>query len=275
MKVAIVTGASSGMGHATALTLQQQGYQVFAGARRIEKMGDLQQAGVNVFSLDVTSEESNQTFVNHVLQTTNNRVDVIVNSAGYGSYGALEDVSMTEAKRQFEVNVFGTMNLTQLILPTMRKQHSGKIINISSTGGQMYTPIGGWYYSSKHALEALSDTLRLEVKPFGIEVVIVEPGGTKTEWQDVAFQNFKKSTPENSAYKNLAKLFTATNSSGFKTSEDIAELILKIINTKNPKTRYQPSFAEKLMVIAARKLSYKMNDRIINRTVNSMLKKAK
>lgn len=271
-KVAIVTGASSGIGKATAIQLNKEGYTVFAGSRRVEQMKDLEKTGIKTMKLDVTDEKSNQDFVNYVLSVSST-IDVIVNAAGYGSLGALEDVPLQEARNQFDVNVFGAMNVTQLILPVMRKQRSGKIINVSSVGGQIYSPLGGWYYASKHALEALSDTLRSEVKPFGIDVIIIEPGGTDTGWQAIANETMKKSTPQNSAYRKLVEQFAAMNSDNYATSPNkIAELILKSIKDKKPKTRYQPSMKETMIVLAARRLPYKLFDRVIEGQMKRMMK---
>ncbi|RTR25952.1 SDR family NAD(P)-dependent oxidoreductase [Robertmurraya yapensis] len=261
-RVVLITGASAGMGEAAAKLFSEKGYVVYAGARRVDKMVHLQKLGVKTRYLDVTSTESNQTLVNEILQKEK-RIDILINSAGYGSFGALEDVSPEEAKRQFDVNVFGAANLTQLILPTMRAQRSGKIVNISSIGGQIYTPLGGWYYASKHALEAMSDTLRLEMKSFGVDVIIIEPGGTATEWQKVTNEHMLAATSMDSPYRALVEQFASMEETGFATSEDIAALIYKSVTDPNPKTRYQLRFAEKLIVILARKLPYKMFDRIM------------
>lgn len=271
-KVAIVTGASSGIGKATAVRLNDEGYQVFAGARRVERMNDLEEAGIMVHELDVTKVESNRAFIDFVMANAT-RIDIIVNSAGYSVQGALEDVDPAAAKAQFDVNVFGLMNITQMVLPIMRKQHSGKVINISSVGGQIYAPLAGWYYASKHALEALSDTLRMEVGRFGIDVIIIEPGGTKTEWGNIAMDTLKEETPASSAYADLVDAYAAGGFAGFTTTpEEIAGLIMKSINAANPKTRYQPDFPMKMMVFAARKLPYKQFDKIMGRNLKGLMK---
>ncbi|MFD0898418.1 oxidoreductase [Loigolactobacillus binensis] len=271
-KTAIVTGASAGIGKATAILLHNQGYQVFAGARRVDHMQDLAAQNITIHALDVTKPASNQAFIDAVKKQCSS-IDVIVNSAGYGSQGALEDVSPEEAKNQFAVNVFGLMNLTQLVLPLMRQQHFGKVVNISSVGGQMYAPLAGWYYASKHALEALSDTLRMEVKQFGIDVIIIEPGGTKTEWGNIAMKNLLEQTPPASAYRDWVTNYANGSFANFSTTpEQIAALILKSINARKPKTRYQPNFAMTMLVIAARKLSYKMFDRQMFKQLNGMFK---
>ena len=261
--VVLITGASAGMGEAAARHFLKAGYEVYAGARRVEKMAHLAELGIHPLHLDVTDPESNQAFVDQVLAATD-RIDVLINNAGYGSFGALEDVAPAEAKRQFEVNVFGALNLTQLVLPTMRKQHYGKIINNSSTGGQLYSPLGGWYYASKHALEALSDSLRLEVKSFGIDVIIVEPGGTDTDWQRITNEHLLQTTPKSSPYRKMAERFASATIKGMSTADELGQLMLKVTTIKHPKSRYQAKFVDKLMVVAARKLSYRMMDRIVD-----------
>jgi NAD(P)-dependent dehydrogenase (short-subunit alcohol dehydrogenase family) len=188
---ALVTGASSGIGAATARRLAALGFTVYAGARRVDRMAELEQHGIRVLSLDVTDDASMTAAVDRILAETG-RLDVLVNNAGYGSYGAVEDVPIDEARRQFEVNVFGLARLTQLVLPTMRAQPrlpgrpGPTIVNISSIGGKIYEALGAWYHATKFAVEGFSDSLRLELKPFGIRVVIIEPGAIRTEWGGIA-----------------------------------------------------------------------------------------
>src|SRR5437879_11777956 len=167
-KVALVTGASSGIGASAARKLHDLGYVVYGAARRVERMKDLADAGIEVLPMDVTDQESMRDGVRRIIDA-HGRIDVLVNNAGYGSYGAIEDVPLDEARAQFEVNVFGAAALIQLVTPHMRAQGSGRIINISSMGGKIYTPFGGWYHGTKFALEALSDSLRNELRPFGID----------------------------------------------------------------------------------------------------------
>ena len=183
--VALVTGASSGIGEDTAHKLRALGYIVYGAARRTDRLQALAADGIRPLAMDVTDDASMSAGVNRILEETG-RIDVLVNNAGYGSYGAIEDVPIDEARRQFEVNVFGLGRLTQLVTPHMRAQGSGTIINISSMGGKLTTPLGGWYHATKYAVEALSDALRMELRPFGIDVVVVEPGGIRTEWSSIA-----------------------------------------------------------------------------------------
>jgi len=160
-KTVLITGASSGIGKETARALLNEGYTVYAAARRVEQMKDLEKIGATIFPLDVTDEASIIASVNSILEKEDS-IDLLINNAGYGSYGAIEDVPIDEARRQFEVNIFGLARLTQLVLPKMRENRYGKIVNISSMGGKIYTPFGGWYHATKHALEGFSDALRLE-----------------------------------------------------------------------------------------------------------------
>ncbi|MFD4506570.1 oxidoreductase, partial [Streptomyces sp. NPDC058457] len=192
-KTALVTGASSGIGEATALKLQSLGYTVYAAARRTDRLQKLADRGIRPLAMDVTSDDSMQAGVARIVAETG-RIDVLVNNAGYGSYGAIEDVPLSEGRYQFEVNVFGAMRLAQLALPHMRARKSGTIINVTSMGGKIHTPLGGWYHGTKFALEALSDCLRLETKPFGIDVVIIEPGGIATEWGTIAADGLRKAS---------------------------------------------------------------------------------
>lgn len=210
-RIALVTGASSGIGEATARKLHALGYVVYGAARRVDRMEKLAADGIRTIAMDVTDDDSLRAGVDRILSETG-RIDVLVNNAGYGSYGAVEDVPLDEARYQFEVNVFGAARLIQLVLPGMRAQRSGTIVNISSMGGRIYTPLGGWYHGTKFALEALSDCLRLEAKPFGIEVVVIEPGSIQTEWGDIAASNLRKVSADG-PYAERADAMAASMSS--------------------------------------------------------------
>ena len=170
-RVALVTGCSSGIGQATAAALNQAGFTVWASARRTETLTGLVEAGCRAIQLDVDDEASMVAAIERI-----GPIDVLVNNAGYGLYGPVEQVGLTEIRRQFETNVFGLVRLTQLVLPGMRARRCGRILNVSSMGGRTTLPGGGFYHASKYAVEAISDALRIEVRPFGVQVVLIEPG---------------------------------------------------------------------------------------------------
>lgn len=266
-KVVLVTGASSGIGEAAVELLLKNGYTVYAAARRTERMKGLKKKGAKLLKMDVTSEEDLINGVNQIIEEQG-RIDTLVNNAGYGSYGAIEDVPLEEAKRQFDVNIFGLARLTQLVLPHMRKKKFGRIVNISSMGGKIYTPFGGWYHATKHALEGFSDCLRLEVEPFGIDVVVIEPGGIKTDWGIIAADNLLK-TSGKGAYRKSAKkgaIGMKEMYSGDKLSdpEVIAKAIYQAVSTKKPKTRYAVGYMSAPSIFLRKILSDRMFDRIIS-----------
>ena len=201
-KVILLTGASSGIGYQTTENLAKEGHVVYGAARRIEKMETLKQFGVKPIYLDATDEESIKSAIDTIIGNEG-RIDVLINNAGYGSFGAVEDVDISEAKMQFEVNLFGLARLLQLVLPHMRKQKSGRIINVSSMGGRLTTYFGAWYHATKYALEAFSDALRMEVSDFGIDVSLIEPGGIKTDWGIIAANKLANSA-KGGAYEKEA-----------------------------------------------------------------------
>jgi len=184
---ALVTGASSGIGEATARRLLTLGFEVYAGARRTERMAGLAARRIRVLPLDVTDEASVSGAVERVLAETG-RIDVLVNNAGYGGYGSVEDVPLDTARAQLEVNLLGLARLCQLVIPTMRAAGRGRIINISSIGGRFGEPLGAWYHASKFAVEGFSESLRLELVPFGVQVIVVRPGTIRTEWDGQALE---------------------------------------------------------------------------------------
>jgi len=270
-KVVLVTGASSGIGKSTALQLISEGHKVYGAARRVEKMKELEEAGGKALEMDVTSEEQMKNAVAQIIEE-NGHIDVLVNNAGYAIYGAVEDTTIDDARRQFEVNIFGLARMTQLVLPYMRKRKSGTIINISSMGGKMYTPLGAWYHGTKHALEGWSDCLRLELKQFNIDVVIVEPGIITTEFGEVLSDPLMERSGEG-PYSKLANAVSASTKQSYEkgggsSPQVIANVISKAITTKNPKTRYVAGkLAKPLMFI--RKY---FGDRIFDKAVMSQVK---
>ena len=203
-KIILLTGASSGIGYQTAESLAKEGNVVYGAARRIEKMETLKQFGVKPIYLDVTDEESIKSSIDTIIGNEG-RIDVLINNAGYGSFGAVEDVEINEARRQFEVNLFGLARLVQLVIPHMRKQKAGRIINVSSVGGRLTTYFGAWYHATKYALEAFSDALRMEVADFGIDVSLIEPGGIKTDWGIIAADKLANSAKGGAYEKEASK----------------------------------------------------------------------
>jgi NAD(P)-dependent dehydrogenase (short-subunit alcohol dehydrogenase family) len=247
-KVALVTGASAGIGKAIARRLLRDGWRVYGGARRVEQMADLAAEGAQVVALDVTDEGSMQGVVQGILRSEG-RLDALVNNAGYGAYGALEDVPLDDARRQFEVNVFGLMRLCQLVLPTMREARSGTIVNISSMGGRIWMPIGGWYHATKHALEVLSDALRVETAPFGIKVVVVQPGAIESEWAAISARNLIAATRD-SVYRDQAEPMAQVLSHYDNAAHPdvVASAVSKAVNSARPRRRYATPMDAKAMI---------------------------
>ena len=184
-RAVLITGCSSGIGRATALRLAKSGWSVYATARRPETIADLKDAGCQTLALDVTDEGSMRSAVDAVEQAEG-AVGVLVNNAGYSQSGAIETVPLEAVRRQFETNVFGLVRLTQMVLPQMRSRRFGKIVNLGSVGGRVVFPGGGQYHATKHALEAISDALRFELRGFGIDVILLEPGLITTEFGEAA-----------------------------------------------------------------------------------------
>ena len=267
-KVVLITGASSGIGKEAARKLKQAGFVVYGAARHTELMKDIESEGIHIASLDLTDEQSVVACAKAILDREG-RIDILVNNAGYGSYGAIEDVPIAEARRQFEVNVFGLARMTQAVLPMMRANHFGRIINISSMGGKIYTPFGGWYHATKFALEALSDCLRLEVKPFGIDVVIIEPGGIKTEWGAIAADNLRKTSGSGpyaaEANKAAEGMLRTYRSNRLSPPSVIANAILQAVTANRPKTRYVVGYGAKPALFLRGWVSDRMFDRLIKR----------
>lgn len=265
-KVILITGASSGMGKEAARQLIQEGHRVYTLARRVDQMKDLATMGGFPMELDVTNEAAIHAVVEEIVHREGH-IDVLWNNAGYGLYGSVEEIPVKEAIRQFEVNLFGLAAITQQVIPHMRKQNSGTIINTSSMGGKMYTPMGAWYHASKHAVEGFSDCLRLELKAFNIQVVVLEPGIIHTEFGDVMLENIGKYSLKG-PYSNLtAKLIQATKALYDKGQASspvvISQTISKIIQARRPKTRYRVGLWAKPMVWMRIYLGDRLFDKIV------------
>jgi NAD(P)-dependent dehydrogenase (short-subunit alcohol dehydrogenase family) len=261
-RIALVTGASSGIGRSIAISLTKEGYVVFGAARSIDGMSELAAAGGTALDVDVTDDLRVRNAVEQIIARYG-RIDVLVNAAGYGAYGAIEDVSMEAAHRQFEVNVFGYARTIQAVLPHMRQQRSGKIVNITSVGGKIYTPMGGWYHASKFAMEGYSDVLRLEVRPFGIDVVIIEPGTIESRWGVRAIEEANRNSRDG-AYQNLLDTYVKIQRT-VKSSppETVARLILKVLDTHRPKARYHVGKSSGIVLFLRRHLSDRLFDQVI------------
>src|SRR6478609_5904957 len=270
-KVALVTGGSSGIGEATARALAADGFVVYAVARRTEPMEALSESGVHIFSMDVTDDASVVAGVDRII-AEQGRIDVLVNNAGYGSYGAVEDVPIDEARRQFDVNIFGLARLVQLVTPHMRKQHSGRIINISSIGGKIYEPLGAWYHATKFAVEGLSDSLRVELAPFGIDVVIVEPGPVISEWNTIARESLVERSV-GTVYEDLARrmavMFERVDTPRMSSGPGaVAEKVLKALEAANPAARYPAGRGARAIVTARRLLPDRAMDAVMRRALS-------
>ena len=250
-KVILITGASSGIGFDAAASLARQGHRVYAAARRVGRMEPLKALGVVPLWMDVTDEASMEAGVRTVLEAEG-RIDVLVNNAGYGYFGAIENVSMEEARRQQEVNVFGLARLCQLVLPSMRERGSGRIVNTASVAGKTVLYFGGWYHVSKYSVEALSDALRMELKPFGIDVSMIEPGGIQTDWGLIAADHLaesSKGTPyEAEGLREAETMRKAYSMRLLSKPSVVARTISKAVNSRHPRARYRVGFGAHTLV---------------------------
>lgn len=250
-KVILITGASSGIGYDAASMLAKQGHKVYGAARRMDKMLALKELGITPIQMDVTDDASMIAGVNTVLKAEG-RIDVLVNNAGYGYFGAVENVTMEEARKQLEVNVFGLGKLTQLVIPHMRRQGSGRIVNTASIAGKLAIYFGGWYHVSKFAVEGFSDALRMEMKPFGIDVVIIEPGAIKTDWGIIASEHLAESSKgtvyEQAALNEANAMKFIYSSKLLSPPSVIAKAICKGVNKRHPKARYRTGMGSHSLV---------------------------
>jgi NAD(P)-dependent dehydrogenase (short-subunit alcohol dehydrogenase family) len=263
-RVAIVTGASAGIGAATARRLHEVGFTVYAVARRLDRLAPLARRGIHTIEVDITNDATLVALVDRVIAESG-RIDVLVNNAGYGSFGAVEDVPMDEARRQFEVNVIGAARLVQLTLPHLRAQGSGRIINVSSIGAKMYQPLGGWYHASKYALEGLSDCMRMELRPLGIDVIVVEPGGVESEFPTVAAQRLLDTSGQG-AYAGYARRYASlllSEPAGISSPHVVANAIARAATARRPRTRYAVGRGAKAVVFARWLLPDRAYDRLL------------
>ena len=264
----MITGCSSGIGRATAERLAREGWRVYATARDVGAIADLEPVGCRLLSLDVTDEGSMRGAVEEV-ERAEGAVGVLVNNAGYSQSGAVETVPMEKVRRQFETNVFGLVRMCQLVLPGMRRQGHGRIVNLSSMGGRLTFPGGGYYHASKYAVEAISDALRFEVKGFGVDVVVIEPGLIRTEFARTAVGSMgegegpyagfdaavARATRENYERGPLARLGGGP--------EAVAEVIEKAISADRPRARYRVTPSATLFLTLRRLLPDRVWDAVL------------
>ena len=251
----LLTGCSTGIGRATAELLARRGHPVYATARRPETLDALVARGAHALALDVTDEASMRAAVDTVV-AEHGAVGTLVNNAGYGEYGTVEETSIDAVRRMFETNVFGLARLTQLVLPSMREAGRGRVVNISSMGGRMTFPLGGYYHASKYAVEAISDALRNEVRAFGIDVVVVEPGITRSNFEETISGSEALETHQDSPYAAMVASISEANRDAYSnrmisaSSESVAKAIVKAVESDKPRARYLLTPAAKGMVAA-------------------------
>jgi NAD(P)-dependent dehydrogenase (short-subunit alcohol dehydrogenase family) len=271
----LITGCSSGIGRASAVALHEAGLTVYASARRVESLVDLSERGVRTLALDVTDEQSMRAAVD-TIESDTGAVGVLVNNAGYGLYGSVEQLPMSDIRRQFETNFFGLVRLTQLVLPGMRRAGGGRILNVSSMGGRTTLPGGAFYHASKHAVESFSDALRMEVRPFAIDVVLIEPGPVRTPWNDVAAssvaiadQGIDGPDPYEGYKSAVAASFASVTTGPMvrfgSSAEDVAKVITKAITIRRPRTRYLINPIARSLVGMKRWLPDRVHDAVLRR----------
>lgn len=266
----LITGCSSGIGHDAAFALQDRGHNIIAACRNIKDVHRLNKLGLKTIQMDLANTQSIATGFKEVLNLTGNQLDVLINNAGFGQPGALEDITTEVLHEQFATNVFGLMELTRLAIPVMRLQKQGRIINISSLLGFINMPFRGAYNASKHAVEALSDTLRLELKPSGIHVITIQPGPIASQFRDTAVEHsLKKLNVERSyfqtQYLNMFKTFSQQKKDSVFTQSTSAVIkkLIHAIEATNPKAKYPVTVPTHVLGLLKRLLTVKMMDRIL------------
>ena len=266
--VVLITGASSGIGLSAAQLFSEKGWIVYGAARRLERMKSLESKGVRILPLDVTDDQSMQDCVQSVIQQAG-RIDCLINNAGYGFFGAVENVPIEDARHQLEVNLVGLARMVQLVLPYMRQQKCGRIINVSSIAGRFSMPFGAWYHATKFAVEGWSESLRAEVKPFGIKVALIEPGPIKTDWGIIAADHLA-AVSKGGAYEerafSIANLMRLGYSRNYLSTPDvIAKAMYHAASSRCPKLRYVKGSFAKLGVFLHGILGSRLFARLLDR----------
>lgn len=256
---ALVTGCSTGIGRATALALHEAGHPVYATARQAASLAELAERGLSVFALDVTDEASMSAAVD-VVVAEHGSVGVLVNNAGYSLQGSVEETSLDDVRAQFEANVFGLVRLCQLVLPGMRASAGGTIVNMGSMGGRFTFPGGGFYHATKHALEAVTDALRLEVAGFGVRVVLIEPGPVQTAFGDTAVSTIADDSGDGGPYAQFNHELAARLASAYDgkagrlavSADDVARVVVRAVSSRHPRPRYAVGAVAKAMITGRR-----------------------
>jgi NAD(P)-dependent dehydrogenase (short-subunit alcohol dehydrogenase family) len=248
----LITGCSSGIGRAAAERLARAGMTVYASARRPESIEDLKAAGCRTLALDVTDEDSMRAAVEEV-ERTEGAVGALVNNAGYSQSGAVETVPLDDVRRQFETNVFGLLRMSQLVLPGMRREGRGRIVNISSMGGKLTFPGGGIYHATKHAVEALSDAMRFEVRGFGVDVVVIEPGLIRTSFGDAAVASVPSEDGPYAEFNRSVAAATARVYNGplgrlGAGPDAVAKVIERALTAGRPRARYKVTASARVLM---------------------------
>ncbi len=269
-KAVLITGCSTGIGRATAEHLAARGWKVYASARRLESIADLASKGCRTLALDVCDEASMRAAVNEV-EHAEGAVGVLINNAGYAQEGPVEEVPLDAVRRQFETNVFGLARMTQLVLPAMRRQGWGRIVNMSSMGGRMTLPGGGYYHATKYAVESLSDALRFEVRPFGIDVIVIEPGAIRTRFGDTAVGGIGAADAADSPYvafnqvvaQRIRDAYEGPLASFSAGPEAVARVVEKAIAAPRPRTRYKVTLGAHMLIGLRRWLPDRVFDALL------------
>jgi short-subunit dehydrogenase len=270
-KVALVTGASSGIGEAIAIQLASQGIKTYGAARHIDRMKPLKDAGGHPLMIDMTEPESIEACTSAIVAESGG-VDILVNVAGTALYGSVEEVPLAEARRLFEINLFGSATLIQQLAPSMRAKRSGTIINITSVGGVIASPYGAWYHATKFALEGFSSALRQELSPFGVDVVIVRPEAIKTGWRAIAGATLLQNSGDGPYSKAVRAMHAKYTSAQFDRAvadpKIVADLIDRILKTKQPSSTYMvPRMATVLLTMTTLMGSDRIRDAFVRKFI--------